>query len=412
MKYYALLPTFDELASAAADQDEEVLLDALDEAVGAQLIAPGSDDSFSFTHDKIREVLYEELNPIRRRRLHRHVAEGLEKNPRGYCCTVEKLAHHYIQAGDHERGLHYAKQAALEAQRVFAFDEAIAAYSRARDCAEALGLVDEQMAQEEAIGKAYLLHGEMIPAGEHFEKALGLATEPAVRARLQCEAASSLVATGDQRGVEFLSEALKVLDPVANPLETANAVATEARFHHLAGRHKKAIELLKEAAELVRPTAEGDTVDTFAAPLIAQIYAWSAGAHQHYGRGTANLLYSRFETLRCFAEVRFRRAVAGVSTGEVGVDELSEAERLCKEADELIGPTESRVSQLWLGPLYLEVLLKQKRRAEAESNFELSKQKLSEAKERLEAYQRLVAQCQSPRFTAEAGRITELLATE
>ena len=37
------------------------------------------DDSFAFTHDKIREVLYEELNPIRRRRLHQRIGEALEK---------------------------------------------------------------------------------------------------------------------------------------------------------------------------------------------------------------------------------------------------------------------------------------------------------------------------------------------
>jgi predicted ATPase len=80
--------TFDEL-SAAAEQNEDALLDALDEASGAQLIVAGSDDSFSFTHDKIREVLYEELNPIRRRRLHRHVAEGLERNCTRSQCAVE-----------------------------------------------------------------------------------------------------------------------------------------------------------------------------------------------------------------------------------------------------------------------------------------------------------------------------------
>jgi tetratricopeptide (TPR) repeat protein len=179
------------------------------------LVAAVSDESFSFTHDKIREVLYEELNPIRRRRLHRLAAEGLQQRPGATQCVVEKLAHHFIQAGDHERGLEYAKKAAHEAERVFAFDEAVAAYGRARDCAEALGLTDEQLAQEEAIGKAYMLHGEFVAAGEHFERALRLATEPAVRARLQCEAAGSLVTTGNQRGVEYLREALQVLDPVA-----------------------------------------------------------------------------------------------------------------------------------------------------------------------------------------------------
>ncbi|HKG48087.1 MAG TPA: protein kinase [Pyrinomonadaceae bacterium] len=274
--------TFEEL-SAAAEQNEDTLLDALDEAAGAQLIAAGSGDSFSFTHDKIREVLYEELNPIRRRRLHRHVAEGLERRCEHSPCAVEKLAHHYIQAGDHQRGLEYAKQAAAEAVRVFAFDEAIAAYGRARDCAEALGLTEEQLAQEEAIGKAFMLHGDTILAAEHFERALALATEPATRVRLQCQAAASLVTTGDPRGNEYLREALQVLDPATNPLETANALSTEARFHHLAGRHNKAIELLLRAEKLVAPAAAGESVSTFAAPMISQIYAYTAGAYQHYG---------------------------------------------------------------------------------------------------------------------------------
>src|SRR5215217_3919561 len=274
--------TFEEL-SAAAEQHEDLLLDALDEATGAQLIAAGAGDSFSFTHDKIREVLYEELNPIRRRRLHRHVADGLKRNCVTSPCAVEKLAHHYIQAGDHLQGLEYAKQAAAEAVRVFAFDEAIAAYGRARDCAEALGLTEEQLAQEEAIGKAFMLHGETILAAEHFEHALALATEPATRVRLQSEAASSLVTTDDPRGHEYLHEALKVLDPVTNPLETANALSTEARFHHLAGRHKEAIDLYLRAVELVAPIADSESVSTFAAPMISQIYAYTAGAYQHYG---------------------------------------------------------------------------------------------------------------------------------
>ncbi|HEY6046664.1 MAG TPA: protein kinase, partial [Pyrinomonadaceae bacterium] len=284
--------SFDELQAAAENASEDDLLDALDESATAQLITATGTDSFTFTHDKIREVLYEELNPIRRRRLHRHAAEGLER--RGLVCeierqgvmttcTVERLAYHFIQAGDYENGLTYAKRAAATAETVFAFDEVIAAYSRALDCAESLGLVDEQLALEEAIGKTYLLHGDLIPAGEHFERAMSLTNDPQVRARLQCEAATSLVATGNQRGVEYIHEALKVLDPVKNPLETAHAISNEARFHHLAGRHRKAIELLKRAVELVEPVASADSVSTFAAQLISQVYGYLAGAYQHFG---------------------------------------------------------------------------------------------------------------------------------
>ena len=518
--------TFEEL-TAAAEQSEDALLDALDEATGAQLISAGSSDSFIFTHDKIREVLYEELNPIRRRRLHRHVAEGLERHCEHVTCAVEKLAHHYIQAGDHERGLKYAKQAAAEAERVFAVDEAVAAYSRARDCAEALNLIEEQLAQEEAIGRVYMLHAELILAGEHFEHALELATDPATRARLQCQAAASLVITGDPRGLEYVRQALEVLNPETDPLETANALSTEARFHHLAGRHTTATELLLRAEELVRPTAESDTVGNFGATMIWQVYTYLAGTHQHLGlfddadrwarraiefgvkhkvlsaeangleflgedavhKGTyqkaldeyavreaeiadklhsrerrawvhsfagqcylgldelqraadefqhgialgeaigekralallnANLaivqaklgqydkalqtatsnlanaaaiglLYTHFEALRGLAVVHYQRALSGAYENE-----LEEAERVCKQAEELVGPTESHVSKLWLGPLYIDVLV--------------SLNKRDEARERLIAYQKLVNCCQTPRFAAEAERLARLVA--
>lgn len=516
--------TFGDLASAA-EQSEDALLDALDEATSAQLISAASGESFSFTHDKIREVLYEELNPIRRRRLHRHVAEGLERNFERAHCAVEKLAHHYIQAGDHERGLRYAKQAAAEAERVFAFDEAIAAYTRARDCAEALGLIEEQAAQEESMGKAYMLHAETALAAEHFERALEMTKDPATRVRLQTQAAASLVTVGAPRGIDYVREALAVLNPETHPLETANALSTEARFHHLAGRHKQARELLLRAAELVEPTARSESISSFAAPMMAQIYAYLAGAHQHYGlfddadrwarhaiafgekhnvlfaqaagteflgedaihkgnyqeslelaqreiaiadklhsrerrawthfyggqayfhldrderavdeyqHGVAlaemigekrvlsllnanlaialaklgqyekalqlatttlecaaaiGLLYTHFESLRGLADVQFRRTQTGLYEGA-----LDEAERVCRQAEALIEPTESRVSRLWLGPLFIQVLLAQNKR--------------DEAREKLTMYEALVADCQTPRFVAEAARLKDLL---
>jgi hypothetical protein len=61
----------------------------------------------------------------------------------------------------------------------------------------------------------------------------------------------------------------------------------------------------------------------------------------------------------------------------------------------LIAPTESRDSRIWLGPIYIEVLLAQNKR--------------DEAREKLTAYQTLVAECQTPRFANEATRLAALV---
>jgi len=275
--------TIDELMAAADGQSEDKLLDALDEAVGSQLLAADGDQAFAFTHDKIREVLYEELNPIRRRRLHLRTAEGLERHREKAPVAVETLAHHFIHAGEYERGLTYAKLAAVEAERIFAYDEAMAAYGRALECAESLGLENEQLILEEATGNAALASGDSLRATSHFDRALALAHDPRERARIQCQAASSLVTNGDQRGLDYVHEALLVFDPETDPLETANALAIEGRFHHLAGQHHEAIELLERAVALANPAVEKE-ITPFGVASLSTMFGFLAGAHQHLGR--------------------------------------------------------------------------------------------------------------------------------
>jgi tetratricopeptide (TPR) repeat protein len=274
--------TIDELMAAVDGENENKLLDALDEAVAAQLLATNGSEAFAFTHDKIREVLYEELNPIRRRRLHLRTAEGLEQHREKATVAVETLAHHFIHAGEYARGLTYARQAAADAERIFAYDEAMAAYGRALECAESLGLRDEQLELQEAIGNAALASGDTLRATVHFDRALELAHDPRVRARIQCQAASSLVTNGDRRGLDYVREALLVLDPETNPMETANALAIQGRFHHLAGEHHEAIALLERAAALATAEAEKE-ITPFGAATISTIFGFLAGAHQHLG---------------------------------------------------------------------------------------------------------------------------------
>jgi tetratricopeptide (TPR) repeat protein len=274
---------FEKLVIAAGNRGEEALLDALDEAGAAQLIAAERDDAFTFTHDKIREVLYEEMNPIRRRRLHLRTAEGLDRLRDRMAVPAETLAHHYIQAGDHRRGLAFAKEAGVAAERVFAYDEAIAAYTRALECAQALGLPEEHLALEESIGRALMLRGEFVASCEHFERALALATEPRHRAQLQSLAASALVANADPRGLTYIQQALELLDPKTEPFEAAYAMTVAGRFHHLAGRHRKAIEVMQQAAALAAPSPDQMQIDSRQAAALIPTYAYLAGAHQHLG---------------------------------------------------------------------------------------------------------------------------------
>jgi tetratricopeptide (TPR) repeat protein len=267
--------TFDfaELA-AVAEKGEDELLDAVDEAVAAQLLETGAGEAVAFTHDKIREVLYHELNPIRRRRLHSRVADGLEAlRERGGRVSVEDLAHHSMEGGCLDRGFIYAMQAAADAATVFAYTDSIRLYERARDCAEALGRSEELSKIDTALGDVYALKGEPVNAAKFYERALAAIEDSREQMRLKCLIGEALVVVGDARALEFVAEAKTIIDPQTQPAEFARATMIEARFHHYHGRSRQAAELLVQAKEAAERTSDS--------MLRAWIYGYLAGAYQH-----------------------------------------------------------------------------------------------------------------------------------
>jgi len=265
---------FDEL-HAVQGGDEGPLLDALEEAVKSQLIGEQPDERFVFTHDKIREVLYDGLGDIRRRRLHRQVGERLlaHYGAARAAAHAQVLAHHFHLGGDHERGLEWALRAAEKAEAVYATNEAIESYGRALECARALGRPIDEGRIERALGDAVNDLGNARTGAAHYERALALATDEAQRLELHVDIGCSYVQIGDPRGLPHLQLAIERLDPATHPLQTANALGGLGRYEHLAGQHRHAVELLERAWAIAEPLADSRTED--------RLLSFLAGAHQH-----------------------------------------------------------------------------------------------------------------------------------
>ncbi len=126
-----------ELLQALVDIDEEALLDAVDEAEHAHLIASGEgrEARFSFSHELIRQTLLSGLSLPRRQRLHLRVAEALEKT---YASGLEEhasdLAHHLYQAGaaaDPEKTARYLALAGDQAINAAGFEDAVRLFEEA-----------------------------------------------------------------------------------------------------------------------------------------------------------------------------------------------------------------------------------------------------------------------------------------
>ncbi len=119
---------------------EAATLDAIDEALAAQLLRPtGQLDHYDFTHALIRHTLYSEMNPSRQVRLHRQIAEAYEQRNQDDAAKARhaaEMAYQYHRSAaipGAERGVEYALIAADAAERSAAWDEAVTFFGMALD---------------------------------------------------------------------------------------------------------------------------------------------------------------------------------------------------------------------------------------------------------------------------------------
>jgi tetratricopeptide (TPR) repeat protein len=118
------------------DWQSDELLDAVERAVAAGLVIedqrPGH---FRFSHNLVRQTLYDELATVRRVRLHLRVAEALEDVLNDDLVPhLGQLAYHYAEAaagGAVEKAVHYSAWAGMQAADAVAYEDAAAHYLRA-----------------------------------------------------------------------------------------------------------------------------------------------------------------------------------------------------------------------------------------------------------------------------------------
>jgi DNA-binding CsgD family transcriptional regulator/tetratricopeptide (TPR) repeat protein len=253
------------LLAAVAGLDDRRLDGALRQAVAHQLLVTRPDqDGYEFRHALLQEVVYGGLLPGERARLHAQVAATIAAHPGwagGSAATVAaELADHWERAGDLERALPAAIQAAAQAERAYAFAEALRHYESALDlwgrvpgvaklapfdrvtlqerAAEAASLIlDQQRAVE--LARAALdgvdRHRDPVRAGvllERLGRYLWLALDEAALAAYQ--------------------EAVSLVPPEPPSVERAKVLAGYAQILGLLGRHADARRAAEEALAAAR----------------------------------------------------------------------------------------------------------------------------------------------------------------
>ena len=235
--------------AGVADLDESATLDAIDEALDAQLLRPeGRADHYDFTHALIRHTLYGEMNPSRQVRLHRKIADLMSQRVATY--TPERQASHAAElayqfhrsaaiAGA-ERGVRYALEAADYAEASGAWDESVTFLRMALDL-----MPEGDARRPRVMGRL----GTALTWALQFDDALTISLK-----------AAELIATaeGDHRGAEYLADAEWAMDQ-AGSLRRAWELAS-AGIRYL-GEHRDLVWLRLISHELERRAAEDPEAD-------------------------------------------------------------------------------------------------------------------------------------------------------
>ena len=263
----------DELLAGVLEMPVRELAAALREAVASGILVRGGGrdgrdgPAVEFRHGLLQEVVRDELFPGERIALHAAFATALEARaaePRAGdepATTPAEIARHWDAAHRPDRALGPTIQAALAAERVFAFGEAHRLWDRAgalaaaaSDAVETQAMTRDELLEHAA--DAAVLAGEYrsaITLGEAAIAAVDGARDPARSGHLHDRLRWYLWEAGDRRAAaEAVEAALRLLPTDVPSLARARALAQHAGILLFAGEYERSVAEASAAIEVAR----------------------------------------------------------------------------------------------------------------------------------------------------------------
>lgn len=151
---------------------EDKLLDTLEQAVQADLVSliDEQQEVYRFSHGLIREVLYKQHLPRRRKRVHERIGIYLETQ---LPLNLAQLSHHFSDSENAEKAFEYGLRAGQEAANDFAHHRALELYQRALDAVQRTrSAIDAQLQVKlyRQIGDAYRVLDQNLNAENAYHR--------------------------------------------------------------------------------------------------------------------------------------------------------------------------------------------------------------------------------------------------
>ena len=216
-------------------------------------------DICAFSDVLVRDVLYESVGPLRRKKLHGVVGFALEK---AYANDIDEhlgeLAAHFLEGGDRDKALDYFLKAGEKAAKVYANNEAGSYYESALGIlAEKQGEPREKARVLEVLGDVKSLVGEYDACLKYWDDASLLWKQLAEKekvARLHRKSSSVLMHKmgNPEKAKEHQIKALEILEAEPESIELVRLRAEMAHMYWHVGDPAAALPLAEKALETAK----------------------------------------------------------------------------------------------------------------------------------------------------------------
>ena len=251
---------FDDLIGMGERSEEEIER-SLEEAAQASVVRFGQGDSYAFYHALIQQVLYRDLSPRRRKRLHLAAGQAIEQQPvQVRDRRSAELAWHYAQGGMPDRALHYSVLAGDQAEKRFAHRESENHYRVALNLAQNNNDPSLKPLILERLGRVLTNYGRYEDARQLLEQAATLfrqVADHAGEARVTVQLGSVYRAMGlSDTAIDRVQDLLGRLDPNERPEEIAELYIVLETLCYTTGRYQVGLHAAQRAADLSRQAGD------------------------------------------------------------------------------------------------------------------------------------------------------------
>ncbi len=238
-------------------------------------------ERFTFSSGLLCDVLYSRLSPRRRRILHRRFAERLEQQGAVRAEVVAKLLHHYYEADESERVVHYGLAMAKSALTAFSADDAVKATRMVLTALQDTGYTAETSTAEVHLlaAEAHRIAGNPTAALRSLDTAAEEFTTSRLNERLLVASVMAAQIAWESRHFDdarkWVHRGLMAAGPESVANETLDLLGIGATLANLRADYATAKDYLDRATRIrgqrMRPTAartKGGTINVAMLPPV------------------------------------------------------------------------------------------------------------------------------------------------